>query len=339
MEVASIFINRLLSEAVKKNANSLHLSIGSFPMVRVDGILSAMKNEGIISREALTGVINTIVEDEDWKMVEEDKGVVIVRDFPGGLRFRINIFFQKNLPTVAFYLVSNKLATLEELDMPKAFLNFLTSKSGLLIIAGPFASGKSSTISAFINHINRTQFKYIVTLEDPIERIYISQKSIINQRQIGQDVNSFSDGLNFCLDQSLDLVYVGDARSNLSEVMPLVLNLAAGNSLVILEVNANSSVNVLEKILSATYRNMSNEAAQYCLADVLNGILVQNLLPKKGGGMALATELLIANPAIKALIREGKLNQVENVIESAGLEGMVSMKKSIYKLTQTGVIE
>ncbi|MCK5416164.1 Flp pilus assembly complex ATPase component TadA [Candidatus Parcubacteria bacterium] len=338
MEVISIFINKILSEAVRKKSTSLRLSIGSFPMIRVNGELLAMENEEIISRETLTGIVNSIVSDEEWKSIEREKEVVLVRDFPGGLRFRINVFFQKNLPTISFYLIPHSIRQLNELNLPTSFTDFVSLKSGLIVVVGPFSSGKTSTIASFIDKINREQYKYIITIEDPIEQIFISQKSVINQRQVGIDSNSFSSALSYCLEEDVDLIYVSSIEQDFNSAMPIIMNLAAGNSLVILELNSNNSVNVLERILSASYKTMSKEAARYCLADVLQGILVQDLFPKVGGEMVMAYELLINNSAIKSLIREGKLNQIKNVIESSGNDGMRSMKKSIDTLIKNGEI-
>ncbi len=339
MEVASIYINRILLEVIKKKASNLLLSIGSFPMLRIDGDLSVMENEGIIDRKLLTGIISILVSNEEWEEIEKKKEMVIVRSLSGGIRFRINIFFQKDLPTLSFYIIPDRADSINSLDLPPTFVDFTKLESGLVVVAGSSFCGKSSTVASFLEQININQQKYSVTLEDPIERVFINQKSVINQRQVGSDVSSFKDGLKYFLEEDIDVVYINDPRENFGEIMSLVFDLAAGNSLVVLEMNASSSVSVLEKILSSSSSLLSDTAARYYLSHVLKGVLVQNLLPKNGGGMVLACELLTLTPPIKTLIREGKIEQIDNVIESSSFDGMMTMNKSITTLKKQGLID
>ncbi len=339
MEIASIYINRILLEVVKKRASSLLLSVGSFPMLRIDGELFVIENEGIIDRELLTGVINMLMSEEEWKEVEKKREVVVVRSFSGGLRFRVNIFFQKGLPTLSFYPIPDRVKSVTDIDLPPAFVDFANLKSGLVVVAGSSFSGKSSTISSFLEYINTNQKKYIVTIENPIERIFVNQKSVINQRQVGADVSSFKSGLKYFLEEDVDVVYVNDPKENFGEIMSLIFNLASGNSLVILEMSASSAVSVLEKILSSVGPVLTDTAARYYLAHVLKGVLVQDLLPKNGGGMVLACELLISTSPVKSLIGENEIEQIDHVIESSGFDGMVTMNKSMTFLKKQGLID
>ena len=338
MEVASIFISKILAEAANRDGTSLHLSIGSQPLLRIDGDLSALPNENIISQDIMSGIISFLLSEEEIVKFNADKEIVLVRDFSGNLRFRANIFYQKGLPAVSFHFIQSTMKSLAELGLPESVSAFTALDSGLLIIAGPFGSGKTTTATAFVEEINKSEKKYIITLENPIEYLFFNKNSIIDQRQIGRDVNSVIDGLNYCLNEDVDVVYAAEIKNNFTEAIPLVLNLAAGNSLVILEMNADNSIAPIEKILAAAAATSSRESACYSLADVLAGVIVQKLLPQRGGGLALATEVLLVNSAVRSLIREGKLFQIESIIQTSRREGMFSMRKSIEDLIQAGKI-
>jgi len=339
MEVPTILLNKILSEGIKKGATSFHLSIGSLPMIRVDDQLSSLENENIVSLDIINGIINSFISEEEVNQLKENKEVVLVKDFPGGLRFKINIFYQKNLPALSFHYIPAEIKSFSDLKLPQTLTTFTNLEAGLLVIAGPYSSGKTTTAASFIEEVNKSRHRYIVTLENPIEYQYVSKKSIINQRQIGRDVKTIGDGLEFCLNEDIDLLYIGDITEDFTDAIPIILNLAAGNSLVILELNANNSVSAIKKILNAAAATSSHEAARYSLADVLVGLLVQRLFPRRGSGLILASEFLLANSAVKSLIREGKLFQIESIIQTSRREGMISMEKSIEDLVRSGEIK
>ncbi|MDD5031958.1 MAG: ATPase, T2SS/T4P/T4SS family [Patescibacteria group bacterium] len=338
MEVPSIFLNRILAEAVKKGASSLHFSVGSQPVVRVDDKLILMEKESILTSEWLDKIIESFVSEEEAKKFKEEKEVVVVKTFGGDFRFRVNIFYQKNLPALSFKYVPTIIRSLEDLKLPAAFKEKINLDSGLLIVAGPNNSGKTGTAASFIEDINKREKKYIITLEDPIEYLFINKKSLIEQRQIGRDVKSYVAGLKHCLDENVDLVFVDEIRKEFVEALPLILQLAAGNSLVVLEINASNSIRVIEKILDAAKMTISPEAARFNLADVLVSVTVQKLIPRLGGGLVLASEILIVNSAIKSLIREGKIYQIESIIQTSREEGMISMEKAVEELAKKGDI-
>jgi len=339
MEVPSIFLNRILSETAKRGASSLHLSVGSVPMMRVDGRLTLMEGENILALDVLKKIIESFLEKDEVLKLEKEKEIAIVKNFAGDFRFRVNIFYQKSLPALSFNYISGVIKNLEELGLAQAFSKKINLNSGLLIIAGPNDSGKTTTAVAFIEEINNKEKKYIITLENQIEYLFVNKKSIIEQRQVGRDVSSLNDGLRHCLDEDVDLVYIGEIRKDFDSVLPFILELAAGNSLVILEINAANSVRVIEKILNTTSKKISAEAIRYSLADVLLGIISQRLIPSRGGGLSLAKEILIVNSAVKSLIREGKIYQLENVVQISREEGMISLERSIVELVKAGKVQ
>lgn len=338
MEVPSIFLNRILTEAARKHAASLHLTVGNFPILRTEGKLKTMEGESIVTSEIIDKIINSFASEEEKEEFNKNKEIILVKTFAGNFRFRVNIFYQKNLPALSFHYIPEMIRILSDLRLPPIFNSLVKLNSGLFVIAGAYGSEKTTTAAAFIEEINKNYQKRIITIEDPIENLFVSKKSLIEQRQVGRDVKSVLDGLLYALEEDVDLVYVGKIRKGLKEAVPLIFELAAGNSLVILEMNADSSVRVIEKILDS-FSKSSQEAARYNLADILFGVIIQKIMPRIGGGMVSANEVLFANPAVKSLIREGKIYHLENIIQTSRREGMISMSKSIEELVRAGEVK
>lgn len=339
MEIPSIFLNRILVEVAKKNAVNLHLAVGSLPVMKIDDQLVPMEQENIVAADTVEKIIDSFLSEEEKQELKEKKELVLAKTFAGSFRFRVNIFFQKSLPSLTFHNIPANIKNFSDLKLPDFFNQLVKMDSGLFIIAGAHSSGKTTTAASLIEEINKTAAKRIITLEDPIEFLFVSKKSIIEQRQIGKDANSFADGIDNCLREDADIVYISEVKEGIDEVMPAVLNLASGNSLVFLEMNADNSVRVIEAILAALKSEMSAEAARYGLADILIGIIVQKLIPRVGGGMSLAREMFLANSASKSLIREGRIYQLESIIQTSRRDGMISMAKNLEELSQAGEIK
>jgi twitching motility protein PilT len=339
MDLPSIFLNKMLSETVKRNATSLHLIVGNAPSVRVGGRSIALEGENIITTELLEKLMAMIMDGEEIKKFELEKEITMVKNFTDELRFRINIHFQNNFPSLSFYHIAKNFKNFEDLNLPPSINMVLGLKYGLFIVAGPFSSGKTTTIASLLEEINKFKPAHIITIEDPIEYLFIGKKASIEQMQVGRDIKTIISGLDLCMNEDVDIVFVGEIKKDFNAALPLILDLAAGNCLVVLEMNAISTTMAVEKILDAMKESISDEAARYHLADVLAGVLVQQLIPKVGGGNALAVELLLANPSIKSLIREGKIYQLESIIQTSRSEGMISMDKSIEELYQAGEVK
>jgi twitching motility protein PilT len=339
MEIPSIFLNRLLKEAAKRNASSMHLSVGSQPALRVDGQLISLNEENIITTEIIDKIISTFLSEEEQRELKENKEIITVRDIAGGLRFRVDIFYQKNLPSASFNYISPEIKSLSETKVPSSLKDIMKLKAGLFIVSGSYGSGKTTTAASLIEEINKNYKKNIVTIEDPIEFLFIGKESIVSQRQIGRDVKSVTRAIEHCLEEDADIVYLGEIKKDFEEAVPKILELAAGNSLVVWEINANSSIRAIEKILNAAIKHLSPEAARYSLADILLGIIDQRLIPKVGGGLVLAVEFMLASGPVKSLIREGKIYQLESIIQTSKKEGMISMSKTLEDLIKAGEIK
>lgn len=339
MEIQSVLLKKLLLQMAQKKASSLHLSVGSSPMMRIYGRLISIDEEGVLKRDDIEKVIQSFIEEEEILKLKEKKEILLVKDFGENFRFRVNIFFQKNNLSISFNYISEEIRELDSLGLPEMFKKNVSSNSGLLIVAGPNDSGRTSTIASFIEKINSEEKKFGITLEEPIERFFVNKQSMIDQRQIGTDVNSYIDGLKHCLEEDVDFVYIDEIKDNFEEALPHLLELASGNCLVIVEINGESSIRVLEKILNTNCRNLSRESIRFLLADVLLGIIVQRLIPNQSGELSLAVEALMSNFAVKSLIRDGKIYQLESIIQNSSEEGTVSMERSIKELIISGKVD
>jgi len=337
MEVYNILFNRLLSETAKQKAIDLHLSVGSIPVLRKDGRLTPLENEKIIEQETLSQIVNSFLDENEQKILADNREITVIKVLGGHFRFKINIYYQKNLLATSFRLISEVAHDLQSLNLPPDLENFTNLSNGLFIVAGIYGSGKTATIAAFLEKINRTQKKRILTLESSIETVFINKKSIIEQRQLQKDVPNLLEGLKYCQHQDIDVLMISDITDEFTAVMPFILEIASGSSFVILEVNADSATRVIEKILESFPPNKT-ESTRILLADVLKGVIVQRLVPKNGGGQLLAYEFVVVNSAVASTIRENRLQQLATIIQTSGTEGMVSMNTSLINLVQSGQV-
>jgi len=339
MEVVSIFLNRVLLACAKKQARSLHLSPGRVPLFKVDNKLEELKNEEEVDAELIDNVVKSFLLEDELGLLENKKEIIVTKDLAGELRFRINIFKQQDSYSISFYYLPSKIKTLSELKIPKIITNLQKREFGLLVVAGAFSSGKTTTCSALLADFNKKNSGKILTIEDPIENVFEEEKSLISQRQVGRDVSSSEDGIKYALNEDIDFAFIGEIKDNFDTAIPHIIDLASGNAFVLLELNASTSTQVIEKILNGLETKYNQEASRFALADVLLGVVVQKLLPKKNGGLALALEVLVNNSAVKSLVREGKFFQLDSVIQTSKKEGMISMQKSLEDLAGSGKIE
>lgn len=339
MEVPSILLNRILSETVQQGGSDLHLAAGSPPMVRAQGQFAPLRGQDMLTAETISKIAETFLGPDEIAKLKENKSLVSVKNI-SNFRFRINIFYQKSQLALSFHYIPGAIKNFSELGLDAARDNFLKASNGLLIIAGAYNSGKTTTAASLLEELNKTAAKNIITIEDPIEYLFVSKKSLITQRQIGLDANTAIEALDYCLSEDVDAVYVNEIKDEriLKSALPKIFELASGNCLVILEINADSSAGVLEKILAAVADILPAEAARHNLADILVGVLVQKLVKRRGGGLILANEILLNNSAVKSLIREGKIFQLESVIQTSRREGMISLEKSLANLADLGEI-
>ncbi len=327
-------IARYLDLAVTQNASDIHILVGIPVMVRVDGKLIEVPNSQAVTAEKAGQLIFSFMP-EHLKSAFQQKREV---DFSFGykaMRFRVNVYFEKGSIAASLRLIPKEIRNIEDLGLPPILEKFTEHNQGFVIITGPTGSGKSTTLAALINRINSTQKKHIVTIEDPIEYVFEHQQSVISQREVGSDTNSFARALRSALREDPDVVLVGEMRD--METVDAALTLAETGHLVFTTLHTNSAAETADRIISIFPPHLQQQFSSQ-LASVLLGVVSQRLIPKVGGGRVLAAEIMLVNSAIRSLIREGKNYQIPNVIQTAAAEGMISLDKVLAEFVSQGQI-
>ncbi len=328
-------VKNLLRLVAQQNASDLHLVVGRYPTIRLDGQLYPLTQESILSVEDTQMLSGSLMSEENKKRLIAEGQVDFSYNFEEKARFRTNVFYQKGNVSVAMRLVSGRIRTLEELGVPSALYEFIHKTQGLLLITGPVGHGKSTTLSALIDFINHNQDKHIMTIEDPIEYVYEQDRCIINQREVGKDTKSFQDGLRSVFREDANVVLIGELRD--LDTISTAMTAAETGHLILATLHTNDTSQTVDRIIDVFPAHQQNQIRSQ-LASVLLGVVSQRLLPKVGGGRVPALEIMINNHAVKNLIRENKTYQIDSVIETSLRDGMVSLDKSLADLVQRGLI-
>lgn len=328
-------IKELLKVAVSKKASDLHLTVGLPPVLRIDGKLTFLKNLAVLSDKALEQMIFSILNDKQKKEFMITRELDYSSEIEDGTRFRVNLFYEKGNPGLVARIISNQMPTLEYVNMPKIVYDLLNLKQGLLLITGPTGCGKSTTLAAMIDYINKNHFYNIITLEDPIEFLFKPNKSIIIQREVGNDTLSFSDALKHTLRQDPNVIMVGEMRD--LETIATTITLAETGHLVLATLHTYSAAQTVDRIIDIFPPHQQNQV-RLQLSMTLAGVISQRLLPRIKGGRIAAREIMINTPAIANLIRENKIAQIKTVIQTSAKEGMVSMDHDLKRLYEDKMI-
>ncbi|PKL72503.1 hypothetical protein CVV26_01280 [Candidatus Kuenenbacteria bacterium HGW-Kuenenbacteria-1] len=331
----TIIFNKLLTTVVERRASDLHLTIGTPPALRIEGELIILEDQEILTPDFIKGVINSFLTLEQKEELEKNRQLIIAHSFDQKLRFKINIYYQKGFLGVTFRYISPIIKNFSDLGLPKSIENFLSLKKGLVVISGPFDSGKTTTLISIIETINKTQKKNIFTLEKPIEYIFINDKSIIEQREVEKDVNSFADGLDLIVNEDVDIVVV--SQVNDKEIFSKIFKLIEGGRLIFIFLEAEQTYQAIEKIINF-FPFEEKEKIQTILANNLAGVINQKLISSLKGNRLLAYEILLNNLSVKNLIEEGKLKQLNSVLQLSQAEGMISMDRCLSQLVRNALI-
>ena len=328
-------IKNLLRLTAQQGASDLHLNVGRYPTLRVDSRLFPLSQEKVLTPTDTKEVCHFFLNEERKKKLAEDGHVDFSYNFEDKARFRINAFYQQGHISIALRLIPREIRTLEDLNIPDTLYDFTKFSQGLVLVVGPVGHGKSTTLAALINHINKNQEKHIITIEDPIEYIYEQDKCIIDQREVYQDAKSFQIALKAVFREDANVVLVGEMRD--LETISTVITAAETGHLIFATLHTNDSPQTIDRIIDVFPAHQQNQI-RIQLANVLLGVVSQRLIPKIDGGRIPALEIMIKNYAIENLIRENKSYQIDNVIETNAGEGMVSMDKSLVELVKKGLI-
>jgi twitching motility protein PilT len=323
-------LDQLLTTMYEKKASDLHLRVGAPPLLRINGILSQFGEEKLSIPE-MKELREKVLTEKQKKTLEDELAVDSSYSIEGFKRFRLNVFFQRGTLGMVFRNIATEIPTIESLDLPQVLKTFCRKPQGLVLVAGPTGSGKSSSLAAMMNHINDTQCLHVVTIEDPIEFLFKDKMSFITQRELGIDTNSYEDALKNAMRQDPDVMLVGEIRT--VETMKTALNAAETGHLVFSTVHANSSYEAISRIVGA-FPGSAREQVRRQLAEVLIASLFQKLIPSADGkSRKAAVEVLIKTPRIKKLIDDNELQDVRKEIEdSVVLHKMQTIEQSLIAL-------
>ena len=327
-------IQELLDIVVAKDASDLHLVVGSPPSIRVDGSLIFLRNEPLTNDEAIQ-LINSLLTPEQKDQFQVNRELDLGYQHADKGRFRINAYFQQNHPSAALRLIHSNIKTPEQLRLPQIIHTFATLKQGFILVTGPTGHGKSSTLAAIIEEINQTRSDHIVTIEDPIEFIYTPKKSIISQREMKYDTHGWDIALRSALREDPDVVLVGEMRDY--ETIAAALTVAETGHLVFATLQTNSAAQTIDRIINVFPEEQQQQVRQQ-LAGSLEAVISQRLIPAIPAGRIPATEILLATSAVRNLIREGKSHQIDNVIQTSGAIGMMTLENSLVSWVRAGAI-
>jgi len=328
-------IETLLEAVIKRGASDLHLVVGLPPYVRVDGAMAPLSEYQPLTPQAVEALIFPLLEEDQKKLLLRDKEFDFSFAFGDLGRFRANAFHEKGELAAALRLIPNKIRTIEELQLPKIVNTFAGYPSGLVLITGPTGAGKSTTLAAVIDKINRERAAHIITIEDPIEYTHVSKKSVVAQREVHYDTYSFSTALRSALREDPDVVMIGEMRD--LETIASAITIAETGHLVLATLHTNNAAQSIDRMIDVFPAHQQPQVRSQ-LGNVLMAICSQRLVPALAGGRVAATEILIATPAVRNIIREGKHSQLEAVIQTGSEFGMQSMDSTLVGLIHAGVI-
>ncbi|EMP3044957.1 TPA: type IV pilus twitching motility protein PilT [Neisseria meningitidis] len=328
-------ITDLLAFGAKNKASDLHLSSGISPMIRVHGDMRRI-NLPEMSAEEVGNMVTSVMNDHQRKIYQQNLEVDFSFELPNVARFRVNAFNIGRGPAAVFRTIPSTVLSLEELKAPSIFQKIAESPRGMVLVTGPTGSGKSTTLAAMINYINETQPAHILTIEDPIEFVHQSKKSLINQRELHQHTLSFANALSSALREDPDVILVGEMRD--PETIGLALTAAETGHLVFGTLHTTGAAKTVDRIVDV-FPAGEKEMVRSMLSESLTAVISQNLLKTHdGNGRVASHEILIANPAVRNLIRENKITQINSVLQTGQASGMQTMDQSLQSLVRQGLI-
>lgn len=325
----------ILSAVIKQNASDLHISVGRHPTMRIDGALMPILQHDIVTPDVARAFVFTILNEEQQKRFLQDKEIDLSYDFRERARFRVNAFFQRGFIGAALRLIPTKIRTFEELQLPPVIESFASFTQGFLLVTGPTGHGKSTTLAALIDYINHNRADHIITIEDPIEYLFTSDRATIDQREVGTDTHDFHRALKSMFREDVDVAMVGEMRD--VETVGTAVTAAETGHLVVSTLHTNNAAQTIDRIIDIFEPNQQSQIRAQ-LASTLIGIVAQRLIPKINGGLVPAVEVMMANTAVRNLIRENKTHELNMVIETSSEQGMISLNHSLVDLIRRGEI-
>ena len=335
MQNSGLRIETLLEECIKRDASDLHIQVGLPPILRLDGKLMAISGMPILNPKMVESLVFSTLDEAQQRTLIKDKEFDYSFAFGELGRFRANAFHERGNLAAAFRLIPTKIQSVAELGLPSVVESFADYPRGLVLVTGPTGSGKSTTLAALVDKINREKAVHIITIEDPIEFTHKSQRSVIVQREVHYDTYSFSAALRSVLREDPDVVLLGEMRD--LETISAAITIAETGHLVFATLHTNSAAQSIDRMIDVFPAHQQQQVRAQ-LSNILMAICAQRLVPAIGGGRIAAAEIMIANSAIRALIRDGKTHQIDSMIQTGASQGMQTMDATLAKLVQTGTV-
>ncbi|REJ64706.1 MAG: type IV pilus twitching motility protein PilT [Planctomycetota bacterium] len=333
--MATISMQKLLQAAVKQGASDLHITVGQPPVLRIDGSLRRLQTDDL-GPEDTEVLMKSITPEHRQKELHEVGSTDFGISFSEESRFRVAVFRQQKHIAMVLRQIPNKLLTMEQLGLPPICEHLCMRPRGLFLVTGPTGSGKSTTLASMINHINETTDHHIITIEDPVEFLHPHQRSVVNQREVGEDVPSFAEALRRALRQDPDVILVGELRD--LETIEAAITAAETGHVVFGTLHTTGAQGTVNRIIDVFPTNQQ-EQIRTQLATAIIGILSQTLLPRIGGGRVAAYEMLVANSGIANLIRENKTFRINSTIQTSAKQGMQLLDDALYRLWADGLCD
>lgn len=327
-------LDTLIMSLVKETGSDIHMTVGSYPAIRVHAEILPLAKLSLLEAKDTLGCLREMINDTQYNMFVQNQQLDFAYTHRGEYRLRGNAFFQRGTIAVALRLIP-KIKTIQELGLPDVLLDFAHRKQGFFLVVGPVGQGKSSTLAAMIEDVNQKDRKMIVTIEDPIEYLYDSKNSYIMQREVGFDAIDFESGLHAAFRQDIDVLLIGEMRN--IETMRAAVTAAETGHLVFSTLHTNSASQTVDRIIDSFPSEQQSQIRSQLAASLI-GIFSQRLIPRIGGGLIPAYELLIATPAVQNLIREKRTFEIDTIIETGTEKGMIHFDRSLSDLVTRGEI-
>ena len=325
----------LVDVVLREGASDLHLVVGRQPTIRVAGSLAPLVREQELSAAAVEAAVQEMLSEDHTARLKEHGHVDLSFAFGNAARFRVNVYRERGNLAAAMRLIPTEIKDLKSLNLPDALEAFANRTQGFFLVVGPMGHGKSTTLASMINYINRTRAEHILTIEDPIEYLFVPERSIMNQREVRSDTENFPDALRAMLREDVNVLMIGEMRD--SETMAAAVTAAETGHMVFATLHTNNAAQTIDRIIDSFPSHQQNQI-RLQLSSALLGVFSQRLIPRVSGGRIPAYELMIANSAVKNLVREGKTHEIDIVIETSYEQGMVSLNRSLAGLVRAGEI-
>jgi twitching motility protein PilT len=331
-----ISINELLETVMEKGASDLHVTAGAPPVIRLHGVLHPMEDQPRLMPDQIRRMVYGILTQKQRERLEADLELDLSYALPGKARFRVNVYFQRDALGAAFRMIPFEIKPIQDLGLPPHIADLARLPRGLVLVTGPTGSGKSTTLASLVDIVNSERPCHIMTVEDPIEFLHRHKTAVVNQRELGQDTHSFANALKHVLRQDPDVILVGEMRD--LETISTALTAAETGHLVFATLHTQDAPQTIDRVIDV-FPPHQQQQVRVQLAATLQGVVTQQLVPTfDGNGRAVATEIMIATPAVRNLIREAKIHQVYSAMQAGGRFGMQTMDMSLATLVKSNQV-